>query len=241
MKSNASIELLATPESQAPSPYSDLQLSIYPGVMIRARFWLRPLFPQDWVEVQGAFQDPVNIKYFGNGLPLSSEVIQARIQVGASRNLRLAMASSWLIITRDGTAGCFWATPSPEQLPKTMELAYCIHARFAGQGLTSSAGQCIMGTVLTPPNFEGTVFATVHPDNKASQGVLLKLGLKPDPERQGVPKFNSIRNYYIKTIQEKEEDPGPITWAFALIQKLRTPAFLAQEEEAQTVWKKILK
>jgi len=199
---------------ELPPPYLDLCLPMYPGVVLSERIWLRPYFPEDWSAVEDCFQDPDNMRYFGYGRPLSSEMIQTRIQASALANLSDPVPSGWLILTHQGPAGCFWARPSHE-CPLEVELAYCLHPRFAGQGITTEAGKAVISRFLSPPAFTGIIFATVHPDNKASQGVIRKLGLKPDPERQGVPKYNSLRNYYVKSVSEELENP--LTWAFGRV------------------------
>lgn len=49
----------------------------------------------------------------------------------------------------------------------------------------------------------GSFMATAHPENIGSRKVLEKLGFKMDPTRQRVPKFDSVRDYFLL---DQEED-----------------------------------
>ena len=214
------------------SPHADLRLSIYTDFLCHAHFWMRPIFPDDWLALQSCFFDPNNMKYFGPGTAWSVEQLQERIQRNALRNIDPAFpgTNGWLIITHDGVAGCFWAVPSNPQ-NTLVELSYGIAARFAGRGLTTDAGHLVLKYKLEAPHFIGTIFATAHPDNKGSQRVLAKLGLKPDPDRQGVPKFGCIRNYYQKHVQP--EKPIPLLWGFARQRALEPEALSVESSDEE--------
>jgi RimJ/RimL family protein N-acetyltransferase len=208
---------------------SDLGLTISPDFLCHQNFWMRPIFLDDWWGLQNCFFDPDNMKYFGPGLAWSPEQLQNRIRQNALRNIDPTFpgTTGWVLITHDGLAGCFWAVPSDPSNTE-VELSYCIGSRFSGKGLTTSAGQLVLSPRLEAPYFVGTIFATAHPDNKGSQHVLAKLGLQPDPARQGIPKFGFIRNYYQKHVLP--EKPEPLLWGFS---RQRTAEMISPGSEAE--------
>ena len=170
----------------------DLRLSIYQDYLAGERLILRPMFPSD-VDLQDCFTNRENMKYWAAGPARDSAEALQRISKAASNNLSQLQTSAWSIMTRDGLAGCFFAWRLPDS---TTEIAYVMRPGFAGRGLTTQAGRLILDSHLR--DFEGIIFATAHPDNKASRAVLEKLGLKPDPKKQNVyvPAYKSHRNYY---------------------------------------------
>ncbi len=68
---------------------------------------------------------------------------------------------------------------------------------FSGRGFTTKASQMVIEYV------GGSFMATAHPENIGSRKVLEKLGFKMDPTRQRVPKFDSVRDYFLL---DQEED-----------------------------------
>lgn len=197
-----------------PAPSTDLRLSICSDFLCHQNFWMRPTFPDDWSGLRHCFFDPDNMRYFGPGVAWSAEKLQGAMMRSAARNIdpKFPRTSGWTLITHDGFAGCFWAIPS-NSANTEIEISYCIAARFAGKNLTTSAGQLVLSPRLGAPLFVGTIFATVHPDNEGSQRVLKKLGLEPDPARQGVSKFGSVRNYYQKHVLPERHEP--LLWGFS--------------------------
>jgi RimJ/RimL family protein N-acetyltransferase len=203
------------------SPHIDLRLSPYTDFLCHENFGMRPIFPNDWVDLQHCFSDGYNLRYFARGVAWTNEALQNRLLNNAMRNIdpKFPYTTGWTLITHNGFAGCFWAVPS--NLKGTqIEISYCIAARFSGKGLTTAAGQLVINALLEQQNFIGTIFATAHPDNKGSVRVLQKLGLEPDPARQGVPKFGSIRNYYQRHILP--EKPQPLLWHFSHNQAVKS-------------------
>ena len=184
--------MLDLQEALAKLNKADLRLSIYQDYLAGERFSLRPMFPSD-VDLQDCFTNRENMKYWGTGLAQDSTEALQTISRTANNNLSRPQTSAWSIITRDGLSGCFFAWKRPDS---TAEIAYVIRPGFSGRGLMTQAGRLLLDSQLR--DFEGIITATAHPDNKASQAVLEKLGLKPDPEKQNVyvPAYKSHRNYY---------------------------------------------
>jgi len=188
---------------------ADLALITYSGFLYGHTVWLRPTFPTDHLTLQDAFTNRENMKYFGNGIPWSKEEVEERIFRNARKNLFQSEICSWSMISHDGIAGCFWVFRTQEVIPdikdksacEKAEIVYCVRPGFSGRGLATEAGKMVVNSML--PYFNGVLFATVHPKHKASQSVLEKIGLQPDPEKQGVPKFGSLRNYYQMHIKKE--------------------------------------
>ncbi len=175
---------------------ADLKLPMYTDQLSGERLSLRPTFPSD-IALQQTFTDKDNMKYWGAGPASNTQEAQKMIVRFAAKNLKCEQTTTWSIITHAGIAGCFFAWPSSAPKKQEVELAYVIDPHFAGRGLATQVGHLILHSYKTR-DFEGTMVATAHPENKASQAVLEKLGLKPDPERQNVfvKAYNAPRNYY---------------------------------------------
>ena len=77
-----------------------------------------------------------------------------------------ATIKNWALITKDGIAGLI-AIVTCESLN---ELMYCIVPQQSGRGLATGSARVIIEYA------GGDFFASVHPDNKASQKILSNLG-----------------------------------------------------------------
>lgn len=204
----------------------DLRLNVYPGVLYGKKIWLRPTFPNDHLSLQDCFMDPDNMKYFQSGKVWSKEKIEATLKTCAFLNLVRPKVSSWSIISHDGMAGCFWAAPQKQiktlstlgnndldtkkdKEKDEIEIGYNLRPTFSGKGITTEAGEVVLNSML--PYFKGKVFATAHPNNIASQRVLQKIGLEPDPCNQNVamPEYDSVRNYYHLFIDDDSDRVSP--------------------------------
>lgn len=173
----------------------DLKLRPYTNFLQGENLFMRPLFPGDHVSLRPIYTDPEQMKYFGEGKTLSLIDIENRIIRQTQTNNMISPPYYTLaIITQGGVAGQFFVVfPNLESDPKDdkSEIGYCLSPSFGGRGLTTEAGHLVLDS------FCGPFFATVHPNNVASTRVLEKLGFKADLTCQNVPKFGSIRNYYV--------------------------------------------
>lgn len=174
-------------------PQSALRLSIYADTFVGERLFMRPIFSLDYRPLKRCFGDEENMRYWGAG-PCKGHDLKEKFVRYATLNLDKLYTGGWSIITHEGIAGCFWAWKN--SLGTEVEISYVLSPQFSGRGLSTAAGKLVLQYRYEDPDFQGKIIATVHPDNKASQCVLEKLGLKPDPEKQNVPKFGSVRNYY---------------------------------------------
>lgn len=173
---------------------SELRLPVYIDVFSSESLFVRPIFPLDYRALKTCFGDEKNMRYVGPGRCIKGRALKEQFMRLATRNLNKSYTSGWSIITHEGIAGIF--TGYKNALSTEVEIAYALSPQFAQRKLTTNAGKLILQYRYEYPDFTGKIIATVHPNNNASQCVLEKLGLKSDPERQNVPKFGSVRNYY---------------------------------------------
>lgn len=188
---------------------ADLRLSPYTDFLVGNKVWMRPMFPNDHLTLEDCFTDPIHIQYFGTGAVWSKMQIKEVFYSSAHKNLILNHTAVWSIISDRGLTGCFWLTKKKnegqlesketkehKECEETAEIGYCSRPALSGRGYTTEAGHLVINSF--PTEFNGLIFATVHPKNKGSQKVLEKLGLKPDPEKQNmfIEKYKASRNFY---------------------------------------------
>lgn len=178
--------------SQIPTPLiQDLGLKPYFNTLCGSQCFLRPVFPADYTAFLPVFTDPGQMKYLGYGNPITMEKAREYTENGARENNKTKpLYFSWAIITHQGIAGRVIITNTTEDILEK-ELAYFICPAFAGRGLATDASSLAMDSL------EGPFMATVHPENIGSRIVLTKLGYRADPSRMDVPKYGSVRDYYI--------------------------------------------
>lgn len=208
---NSSQEIHASKEEAIqPDPASDLQLSPYPRhTLIGSDVRLRPVFPQD---VQGYvyfYGDPEKMRFYGQGKVRPAETVEKETKSKAlgNRKLDTLKIKSFLnnegernffarsVFTRNGLSGALYLFLSEDK--DRLEIAFGTFGE--NKGITRAA-QLVLDYVKEP------FLATAHPQNKASQNVLLKLGFVPDLKRQGVRKLSSVRNYYFLDRSEEKND-----------------------------------
>lgn len=219
------VNLKEEQENREISPKLDLRFKVYVDTFYAEKCWVRPIFASDYVDMIDCFTDPESMKYFGPGKIMSIPKIQAFLLEDSISHCQKE-TTGWSIMTHDGIAGCFWvrkgkAVVKEESKSKEeskiseefknrkeavmkAEIGYALRPQFAGRGLTTDAGKLILFSNFRYPKFKGIIFATAHPNNKASQAVLKKLGLEPDPERQNVPRYGQVRNYYQYSTMKKK-------------------------------------
>ncbi len=182
------------------NPLQDQSLKPYFNILFGSQFFLRPLFPEDYMAFLPVFMDEDQMKYLGSGKPLRIEKAKEYIENGVRENNKIKPSYfSWAIITHEGIAGrVFLTNMSEESLEK--ELGYFVCPAFGGRGLATEASRLAMSSMESP------FMATVHPENIGSRIVLTKLGFRADESRIGVfiSKYGNIRDFYI--LQNKPVD-----------------------------------
>lgn len=177
---------------------NDLSLAPYGNTLIGGQVFLRPVFPEDYVSFLPMYTSSKAMKYYKDGRVYSPEEIKEFAQRDAywNKEVNLKNNFTWSIITSQGIAGVVGLIRSNPDHIKGKGLFYCISPTFSGKNITTTASQLVLEST------KGPFYATVHPKNLASHRVLEKLGFTRDFSRQGVPKFGSIRDYYVLNVDE---------------------------------------
>lgn len=170
----------------------DLVFQPYFNTLFGSQFFLRPVFPEDYTAFLPGLMDANHMKYYWHGKPLSLEETKKYAQTQAINNTVInPKMFSWSIITHQGVAGhIMLQMPNEEWHEKA--LGYFICSGFEGRGLATDASRLAMSFI------EGPYIATVHPLNFGSSSVLKKLGFKVDSNRLSVPRYGSIRDFYLR-------------------------------------------
>ncbi|MFM8454762.1 MAG: GNAT family N-acetyltransferase; N-acetyltransferase [Gammaproteobacteria bacterium] len=193
----------------------ELILKPYRDCFFSERVVVRPVFPRDADQMKDFFMNPEAMKHFALGIPYSEEQVNTSFLRDAKNNTYSPKTSAWSILTHGGLAGCFWVLPHGAS---SFEIAYALRPAFTGRNLTVLAGKLILDTEFKISEADSSlyIFATVHPENKASQAVLKKLGLEPDPERQNILKVFKIpykaqpRHYYHRIVDDSSSSSSGI-------------------------------
>lgn len=175
-------------------PTMDLCLQPYTDYMAGENLFLRPVFPDDHLSFRAVFMNPDAMSMLGDGkVKTEKECIEFCIRDITHNDLALYNSRIFTMITSDGVAGRIAIYKRDNDL---LELAYFIRPDQGGRGYTTEGSKLVM-------NYYGGNFeATAHPQNIPSIRVLQKLGFHPDPTRQNVPKYGSVRNYWIYLASE---------------------------------------
>lgn len=192
----------------------DLRLSSYRNLLIGSDVFLRPIFPTDAPGLFPIYTNPDKMKYFGTGSVFTTEKIIEFTATRARNALdfyvlpddivaKNGVALHLAFFNHKGFSGVISVfNPCDMECKDDLEIAYC------GQGGTLEAAQIVLNSLNVPltkqdlsddinPKKVGFI-ATVHPENMKSKQILEKLDFEPDPKRQNVEKFGSVRNYYIR-------------------------------------------
>jgi RimJ/RimL family protein N-acetyltransferase len=131
------------------------------------------------------------MRYFGSGETKTAQEIELMVYNNAHNNNLLTPKNyAWSIITHDGISDRVYIF-YPNDKEKNYEISYCINPNHGGKGYATDAARLVINFVKPP------FVATVHPLNIASRKVLKKLGGKTDLSRQDIPKYGSVRDYYL--------------------------------------------
>lgn len=194
-------------------PANDLQLSPYPRhTLIGSDVWLRPVFfPQDVKGYIDFYENPEKMKFYGQSKVRSAETVREETSSKAFQNREFDVLKIESFLDNKERKNFFvWSAFTTNGLSGTLYLRLSEDEdRFETGGGTfnenkgaTRASQLVLEYVKEP------FLATAHPQNVASQNVLLKLGFVPDLKRQGVSKFNSVRNYYLLDRPDEKNKQG---------------------------------
>lgn len=168
---------------------ADLKLSIYKDIIVGGDVVLIPVFPEHSIYLYDLFANQEAIKHYGYGKVKTAEEVDNAFTYKAVRNLNEAKTIYYLIVTHYGAAGQLSIGETVSGCAQ--ELSYGISPQFGRRGIATNAAKAAMDFV------GGSFYATVHPENVGSIGVLKKLGFKKDASRTHIPQYNSLRDYYV--------------------------------------------
>lgn len=148
------------------------------------RLRLRVFGPQDETLLMDLDSDPAVMTYINGGQPSTLEQVQ-----GAVSRITKAMAEypgfgNWILYTKDTNEFVGWVMLRPLAQFNEIEIGYRLKKKFWGRGFATEASRAVL--VYAHEELKLTkVFAITHPDNKASQNVLRKIGMT----------FEGVRDY----------------------------------------------
>lgn len=140
-----------------------------------ARLVLRPFVPEDAKNLHRIMDDRDVMRYFPVVDPPSLEKVDRLVQ-GQLKHWEVHGYGWWAVEMRSNNQLIGWS--GLQFLPETneTEVAYLLGKPFWGRGLATEAAQAGLHfgfeTLELP-----SIVAIVHPQNLASQGVILKLGM----------------------------------------------------------------
>lgn len=173
------------------NPKLDMRLCPCENFISSSNVMLRPLFPDDYMDLCPIFTNSDTMRYFGSGQVMTIEQVKDRtLDQSIRNNIKESLTYHWALITHGGIAGR-GSIVHPHNEEKASEIIYCISPKFGGRGLTTEASRLLIDST------DSSFIATAHPKNFASIAVLTKLGFKRDLSRQNVKKFGSVRDYFL--------------------------------------------
>jgi RimJ/RimL family protein N-acetyltransferase len=162
------------------------RLLCYELTYVSEYIFVMPVFPDH--KFSNLYNDRETMRYVGTGRTFSEFEVEKMIDNQARTNGLYRY--SWTIITHLGIVGRFFLVkPTIEE--SRFEIIYRLIPKFTKRGFATMTCKLIL------EHWNGSFVATVHPQNIASICVLLKLGFQLDPDRIGVIKYDSIRDYYL--------------------------------------------
>lgn len=133
------------------------------------RLRLRPLEDADLDALCAITADPQVMAFVGDGLVLG-RAATAQWITNAGASVRLGGIGSRAITLREDGRLIGWAGLIPTSEEHRLELIYGLARAYWGQGYAAEAAQAILTTT------EGSVDATIDPENGASRHILTGLG-----------------------------------------------------------------
>jgi RimJ/RimL family protein N-acetyltransferase len=163
------------------------------------RLIVRHFQPSDLDEFAALVADPRVIRYVGDGETLPRSEVERWIGICQMKYATRGYGTS-AVFEKDGGkfVGYCGVVRAPEN--DFDELVYVFNVDSWGKGYASEVGRAMVDYVFARSTLE-RIYATIHPDNKASQQVIGKLGFRF--EKQEINEDGSQTNFYV--IERKGE------------------------------------
>jgi RimJ/RimL family protein N-acetyltransferase len=164
-----------------------------PSVLETPRLVLRRLVPADLADLIALDRDPEVMRYVGSpaGVKSPEETrARARARIEESEAGQHEPLGFWRIEARDAT---FLGMAALIRMPDgdDVEIAYRLARAAWGQGIATEAAGALVAHGLRTLGLPRLV-AVTYPENRASQGVLDKLGF----ERRGLVEYKGVQTTF---------------------------------------------
>lgn len=140
------------------------------------RLLIRRLIPEDVDSLFAIFSDPIVTRWMGDGNPLTPELCQKWIAVSLHNYETKGFGAS-AVMAKDTNEliGCSGIVYDPER--KEPEIIYAFHPQSWGKGYASELVPAMLEYGLTHCKLK-YILATIDSENKISQHVVAKAGMK---------------------------------------------------------------
>jgi hypothetical protein len=125
---------------------------------------LIPMTPDFASHFDPILTDPVQMRYFGSGIPFTPSLAKRINTARAYRNLENKTSFTWLGVTQSGTALRVNVWLNADH----MEMAFCVLPSQGGRRLAQRAAECVVSLFDEETHW----FATAHPLNTGSMKTL---------------------------------------------------------------------
>ena len=147
-----------------------------PPVLETARLELRPFGAGDVEACVAMDRDPLVYRFVSADGPPSEEELRAKLR-GQLAEAWPGTGGWWAVRRRGEDEFLGWCALMPLEESGLIEIGYRYTQRTWGQGIASEAAAVVLDHGFRVLGFDPIVGVT-HPDNKASQRVLEKIGLR---------------------------------------------------------------
>ena len=141
-----------------------------------SRLTLRTFIPADDIALHRIMNEPDIMQYFPNTAPPEMERVQALIERQLMQYEKYNLGW-WAVVPEGGSDLIGWN--GLQYLPETdeVEVGYLLSKQFWGRGYATEGARAALHFGFETLGL-GQIIGLTHPDNKASQNVLLKCGLE---------------------------------------------------------------
>lgn len=140
------------------------------------RLVIRQVTQDDFKELYAICSDPETMKFVGDGKPLTAEQTQRWIDVTLNNYQVKGFGMYGVIEKKNGVfigyGGLVFSTDVNDN-----ELIYALDKAYWGQGLATEIAYHIVESGFNSLQLK-VIYASIDPDNKASENILSKIGFK---------------------------------------------------------------
>ena len=143
------------------------------------RLLLREFTRADVDDVHALDSDPRVMRYIGDGSVSTRADAEAAIERTLARYVATPGLGVWHVTRRDNGAFAGWVSLKHAGESPDIEVGYRLHAHSWGRGYATELARAMLERGFATLGLERIIGVT-HPDNHASQRVLVKAGLRDE-------------------------------------------------------------